>query len=266
MVCSMRLNEIQTRFHNTLLNREATEPRALAGLLREGGIPLQNRLQVYRDNVIAGLTKVLAESFPVTDVLVGRGFFEGMARAFILAHPPAQGCLTWYGAGFDVFVEYYEPAKTLAYLPDVARMEIAMNEAYYAPDDKPLTPEHLARTSPDNLSETVLQLRASVRLIRSDFPLNTIRVFCEAGQSEGTLDIVSGGENLLIWRPFLKTEVTVVDQADWDMMTSLQGGAALGPAVGRTLEKHPGFDFQGFLGRYLALEALAALDTRCGSD
>ena len=263
----MRLNDIQHDFQNLILRPEQTAQGQLPDLLMEGGIPLSRRIKVYQDNIIVGLGKVMAASFPITLALVGQAFFDSMARAFILAHPPVQGCLTWYGTGFDVFIEHYESAQSLPYLADIVCMEIAMHESYYAADDMPLSLEALARVVPDRLPEIILRPRASMRIIRSRYPINAIRMMCEQsdGRDDGrTLDIESGGECIMIYRPVLKTEILVIQPDEYDMLAKLMAHMPLSEAVEAILQTHPAFDFQQFLTRFLGLGVLAALDRTPG--
>src|SRR5882724_2689625 len=94
----------------------------------------ERRFAVYRNNVAAGLIRALASRFPVTEKIVGEAFFAGMAQAFIALHPPRSALLLSYGDDFAGFVETFDPAAELSYLPDVIRLEAARGKAYHAAD------------------------------------------------------------------------------------------------------------------------------------
>jgi len=89
-------------------------------------------------------------------------FLEAMCRSFALKNPPQHGCLNSYGAGLPEFIKAFPPAKSLTYLSDMAALELAMNAAYYAADDKPLRAESLQNIAPENLPETQIKLRANI--------------------------------------------------------------------------------------------------------
>ena len=89
----MRLNEIQTRFKGMMLAPETDD--ALADILETSDIPLTRRMDVYRNNVMSGLGNALSANFPLLEKLVGRDFLSSMVRAYIVAHPPTSGCLTF---------------------------------------------------------------------------------------------------------------------------------------------------------------------------
>jgi len=110
-------------------------PSALKG---GGGHDAERRFAVHRNNFVVGLVDALAESFPVTQALVGQAFFRGMARERVLADPPRSPLLTDYALGFADFVAGFAPAAVVPYLADVARIEALRIQAYHAADAVPL--------------------------------------------------------------------------------------------------------------------------------
>jgi len=258
----MQLNEFQKRFKDLMLDHPDAlhaPPEDLVDLCRSGDIALPERLKVYRNNIVGSLTDVMLATFPVMEKLVGKEFLEMMARSFILKNPPNHGCLSLYGEGFAEFIEGFELAKSLPYLPDVARFELALNSAYYAADDRPLAAEALGRIAPEHLENLKLVLRDSVQLLRSRYPLSAIQDFCMSDTQEGTLNLDQGGERLMIFRPALNTQTVLLDEDEYLMLVLLADGQTLGAAVEKVLETHPNFDFQNFLQKHMSLETFRAL-------
>jgi len=68
----------------------------------------------------------------VIKLLVGEAFFDAVAGHFVRAHPPSSPLMMFYGSEFPVFLEGFEPAKQLPYLPDMARLEHARRLAFHA--------------------------------------------------------------------------------------------------------------------------------------
>jgi hypothetical protein len=97
------------------------------------------RLAVHRNNAVASLTDTLADTYPVTQQLVGVDFFRAMAQVFVRRSPPSSPVLVFYGDGFADFVASFEPARALPYLADVARLEMARVHACHAADADALT-------------------------------------------------------------------------------------------------------------------------------
>lgn len=260
----MRLNDVQTRFKNMMLDHpDALKHPAedFASLFEAGNIPLSVRLGVYRNNIVGSLTDVMIAGFPLIDNLVGREFMEMMTRSFILENPPQSGCLNLYGEGFDTFIENFELAKTLPYLPDVARLEIALNAGYYAPDDTPIHADSLAGITPDSLAVTSLLPRNAVRLVSSPYPLDKIRNFClsDAGDKTEALDISTGGCRLLIHRQMLEVRISALRKGEYIFLSALIAGQTLGEALEHTLTLDRAFDVHSALQRLFTLEAFSAI-------
>jgi len=63
-----------------------------------------DRLNIYRNTIISGLTRSLRFAFPAVQRLVGADFFDGAARLFIAGHPPRAAYLDLYGDEFPDFL------------------------------------------------------------------------------------------------------------------------------------------------------------------
>src|SRR5258708_34751855 len=77
------LVELQRAMRASLVDR--TDGPASAMLAEN--VPA-DRLNVYRNTVVTGVTKALRLSYPAIHRLVGNDVFEGAARVFIAPHPP----------------------------------------------------------------------------------------------------------------------------------------------------------------------------------
>ena len=137
-------------FVEALADPSAPPPGQTRG--REGR-PDARRFAVYRNNVAVGLIASVEMRYPVTRRLVGDDFFRGLARAYIAGNKPRSPVLIHWGADFPAFVEAFEPAREIAYLADVARLENAWVEAYHAAEATPLGLAELAAVDPEQLGE-----------------------------------------------------------------------------------------------------------------
>src|SRR6516225_2425236 len=93
------LLEVQRAMRASLVDRDDA---AAAAMLPEG--VGADRLNIYRNTVLIGLTKALSLCFPAVRRLVGADFFEGAAGLFIPQHPPRAAWLDRYGAEFPDFL------------------------------------------------------------------------------------------------------------------------------------------------------------------
>ena len=249
----MQLKAFQDNFKNIVLAAEEPDA-ALTNYLKNDDIPLAERIAVYRNNVVGSLESVMEQTFPMIKALVGDDFLRGMAREFIRVHPPETGNLNLYGRGFDAFIADFKPAQSLPYLPDMAAFEIAVNEAYYAPDDTAFTMEQLGAVPHEELADLVLTLRTSCQLIRSNYPLMDIRELCRNPDQTSTIDLGAGGVDIMIHRPALKIQINELETGEYDMLTMLAAGKNLGEATEAILANTPDFNIQLFLQKHMQLE------------
>ena len=135
------LPDLQRSFTQALLDPSTHVPGAIRGAMHHES---EHRFAVHRNNVTVSLVAALAARFPVVERLVGEEFFRAMARAYVKREPPRSPVLLHYGATFPGFIEEFEPARTLAYLGDVARLELARGRAYHAADATPVGTEAFA--------------------------------------------------------------------------------------------------------------------------
>ena len=77
------LLELQRAMRASLVDRN-DEP---AAAMLAQNVPA-DRLNVYRNTFVTGVTKALRLSYPAIHRLVGNDFFEGAAGVFIARHPP----------------------------------------------------------------------------------------------------------------------------------------------------------------------------------
>ncbi|MGO9700540.1 MAG: putative DNA-binding domain-containing protein [Xanthobacteraceae bacterium] len=239
-----RLADRQREFAAALLDPALAAPPGLLGPDRE---PSPRRFAVYRNNVVAGLTKALAAAYPAVCRIVGEEFFRAMARVYVRFEPPASPVLLNYGAGFATFIAHFEPAGSLPYLPDVARIERGWTEAYHAPEAAALAPQAFAAVPNDRAAEIRLDLHPSLRVVRSAFPALTIWRMNVGDSVPGPVDLESGGEDVLVVRPAADVEVRSVPHGGAEFIASLANGQSLTEATMSAISADQSFDLSASL-------------------
>jgi len=151
------LLELQQTMRGSLVQGDH---RPMASLLSE--FVATDRLDIYRNTILASLTKALRLCYPAVLRLVGEEFFEAAVQLFITQHPPETACLDQYGGDLPEFLRYFQPAASLPYLADVARLEWSISSALHAPDAEPLDLSKLASVSPDDRYRVRLAVHPSV--------------------------------------------------------------------------------------------------------
>ncbi len=219
-----------------------------------------SRFSVYRNNVFVGLTKALAQRFPVTERLVGSDFFFAMARIYAQAHQPASPLMIEYGDTFPDFIAEFPPAAEIGYLGDVARLEAAYTQAYHAADQGVLDIEMLQEIPPEMLVNIRLLAHPSATLLCSLYPVGSI---WGAHQSETVSSIpLWAGETVLVVRPEMSVNVHILPSSDTEFAQLLLRGASLGEAAEAAFAVPSTFDFGVALKGLVELGAFAGIDRR----
>lgn len=251
-----RLRELQSRIAAMSLGR--LDPEALAGDVRDDReIPAAQRLRIYRNNTLLGLVDPLAATFPVVAHLVGEEFFLRMAGDFVRACPPLRPELLAYGQEFPAFIGGYEAAATVPYLADVARLELAWNFAYNAPDRAPLQPQALAAFALEELETLRLVPHPSLRFVASNWPVMAIWRAHQSQEGQDSLegiDLDAGGDMLLVYRPRHDTLIRKVGSGAFAFVMALAAKQTLAASFTSALAGDPDFNVSAEFSALLAAE------------
>jgi len=220
------LLELQRDFAAALVGR----PSAVAARTVDDAIPATGRVQVYANHFRISLIEALATTFPVTHALVGEAFFAQAARSFVLRQPPRDPRLYCYGADFPNALKALPDLAGHAYLPCVAALEWAMNEAYHAEDAPAFSAADIA--DPAAVAALTLRLHPSARRLDTPWPVSEIwQVHQPEAPSVESIDLKQGGEQLLIWRSGIDVCWRKLGAAEAALLDAAQAGRPLTDAV-----------------------------------
>jgi hypothetical protein len=244
------LPELQRRFADALSGAEGAAPVALLA-----GTTGAERLGIYRRTIAANYQNALGATYPVVCRLVGGPFFHAAVDACVAAHPSRSGDLNVYGGAFGDFLAGYPPASELPYLPDVARLEWAIDEANRARDshaDPKLVLRTLAGSQGDRLPSLRLQMDPSCRLIASPYPLLRIWQVNQPGHGgEMRVDFDAGPDRLRIRREPDGVALDRIAAGQFAWLSAMAAGANLGTAIGEAQDADAAFDLADALHRFI---------------
>lgn len=224
------LHELQRAVRRSLLHEAGG---AAADLIIGAGLTPDERLSIYRNTMLGTFVKALRLSFPAVHRLVGADFFDQAAQIFACEQPPRCADLNAYGAEFPHFLGGFEPAATVTYLSDVARLEWAVNRALHACDAAALDLTKLAGVATCDQGSVCLVPHPSVTMLRSSYPVDAIwRAVLEQDDAAlGMIDPGSGPAFLLVQRITDDVEVLRLPAEGWHFSSALLGGQRLGAAL-----------------------------------
>jgi uncharacterized protein (UPF0276 family) len=247
------LDALQQTFGAALF--DSAHDAALAPLLK--GDP--RRIGIYRGNLHAHWTRALASAYPVLRQLVGDAFFDALARVYGRAHPALDPDLNRFGAALPDFLAGFTPAADHPYLPDVARLEWCVHEAWFAPGV--VTPgvatpgvatpaASFAGLAPDAFEAARAVLHPSLRLHAS--PWATAALW-HAHQDGGPdfPDALQVQTHALVRRARFDVTVEDIGAADYAALACLARGDTFGAALDAAFDLDGDFDVAAHLRRWL---------------
>ena len=244
----LSLREMQIRFATTLLNA--------------GGDDI-DRIAVYRNTVFANYRNALGATYRVVQQIVGVPFFNAAVDAYVRDCPSTGGDLNDYGGSFGDFLATYRHARELPYLPDVARLEWAVDEAGRAADLRS-TPESLLAalgTIPaDRITALRFALDPTCRFMDSAYPLLRIWQVHQPG-FEGDIAVAFGAatDHLLVRREAGDVVIERLAPGDFALLRALAGGYDLATALDAAIAAEPTFDLGTTLRTCIASGTLTEL-------
>jgi hypothetical protein len=204
----------------------------VAAILDDALAPAE-RLSIYRNTSRTALINALRLNFPAVQRLVGEDFFAAAADAFIACEPPQTAWLDLYGESFPQFLKSFEPAASLTYLPDVARLERAVGRAHHAVDTEPLEYSQLLDIEPSIHGRLCFTPHPSVNLVLSPYPVDAIwrAVLTRDDAALAAIDLSIGAVWLLVERRAGEIQVARLDERRWKFAESLFAGHTLSAAL-----------------------------------
>ncbi|WP_422033027.1 putative DNA-binding domain-containing protein [Roseovarius sp.] len=155
------LAELQDALQNDVLNRQST---SLDSLSVPEGTTAESRLAVYQNAYETRLLNILSEDYDTLWSFMGDTAFRDLAQSYLRAHPSTSRNARWVGHALPDYLAAQPIAAQIPALPEIARLERAIRDAFDAPDAPVATPEDLA-TIADHPEQTVFTLHPSLTLL-----------------------------------------------------------------------------------------------------
>jgi hypothetical protein len=218
------------------------------------GVAADARFNTYRGSIQATLCDALAAIYPVVARLVDVRFFRQTARQYLRAYPLASGDLRGFGGDFPQFLASLRALQELPFVPDVARLEWALNQVEQAPEDTHQFDVHRFGCLGDaDWPRLRFQLHRATALVASLFPLLSI---WEAHQGRTMprrdVDLDAGGVQLLVARTSERNvgarELSV---GEYTLLQAFAVGRALEDAHRQVMLVDPGFDLARALAQFI---------------
>lgn len=194
------------------------------------GLAARDRVAVYANAYFARIHDCLRDDFGALASALGADGFHDLVKTLLMMHPPTRPSLRHVGEPLAAHLAT-EPFASIfgrrcPWAADLARLEWAMMEAFFAADAPVLRREDLEWLSPEAWAGLRFVASPSLRLLTCAWPVHTVR---ERFDREGGIE--SGSESsalaaestsLCVWRRS--------ERVHYRSMTSLESDA-LGAAI-----------------------------------
>ena len=253
------LHELQEKFFNSVYQPESSIPE----LIKPGNLSVSEQLAIYRESILGGMSKALAEVYPVCRQLVGDAFFDHMADAYVLQYVSTTADITCYGEQLAEFIENFEAAGSVPYLADVARLEWAWHRAINAADEPVLSARELNQVAGADYAGIRLQLQNSTTLLRSPYPILHIwQVHQDDYEGEIDISLDEGGIDLLVWRCGQELHIEPLNEVQTRFIQQCQQQATLEQAYTTLLQHAPQTNLAGLLSTSLEQGWYSSMSTK----
>lgn len=184
--------------HKALCGRKVRLP-----ILDRGRLAAADRLDIYANMYFFRILDSLKEDFPSVLKVIGDDRFHNLITDYLLQHPPDHWSLRSVGRRMPAFLKKHALAKRWPCLPDLARFEWALIEAFDAPDARSLGEEDLRALTPDQWAGLVLRVVPSFRIYRFGWDV-----------SRRNSPLKKKPVSLAVWKRDFKVYFRVLDASD----------------------------------------------------
>lgn len=158
------------------------------------------RWHVYQHGYQARITEALALELRAVKRIVGAEPFEALVRRYLAANVPRSFDLAHAGDRFAAFLADDELAAELPFLPDLARLERCVAEAFVAADSEPLTWSDARALGPEALLELEVRARPGTALMRSPWPLEALWRLADVADEDASVALEEAPAAVVVHR------------------------------------------------------------------
>ncbi len=175
----MKLQELQELFTNDVTISEGPHSEFLLQNVRNTkGVNAQNRLDVYRSNIVGLHLNVLDDIFPVVGNVLGQRYWHYLLGEGIKYYCSPSFDLNRYGEFVPRLLEEAcsgrKELAEFAYLSNLAQLELAVHRLQFCKNDPAFDWNAFQKLSPQQQSSARLVTSASLALFISAYPVDAL--------------------------------------------------------------------------------------------
>ena len=175
---------------------------------------LEHRWSVYAAGYVSRLVEALENDYPALRRILGEGPFGSLVGRYVAVCPPRSFDIGRAGDRLTVFLEGDPLTADMPFLPDLARLEWTLAEAFVAEDAEPLRWEDLAGVDPGGLVGLPLRLVPGTAVVRSRWPLHALWRSKDQPDHAVSVQLEAPPTRTLVWRSGLQLRCRIADEVE----------------------------------------------------
>jgi hypothetical protein len=230
------------------------------------------RVAVYANAYFARLHDCLREDFGALAQALGAAAFHDLVKTYLMVRPPTRPSLRHAGAHLaehlatPPFATIF--ARRCPYAGDLARLEWALAEAFYAEDADVLAREELAALPPEAWAGMRIAATPSLRLLACAWPVERIRERFEREDAETSWEevppLAAEPTHVRVWRQGDRVRYRAIPALEYEALVAASAGETFGAICERMAEEVGETDAAGraaaLLSSWVAEDVLARPD------
>jgi len=189
------------------------------------------RWHVYESGHVTRLVEAIGNDLPAVVRILGPAAFEAACARYLRACPPRSHDIGRAADRFAGWLAEDPLAARLPFLPDLARFEWALAEAFIAEDAKAARWDDLAAADPESLAMTEIATLPGTQVIRSPWPLSELHELRDVADDEVDVALEEKPTTLVVHRHELEATWQAVSEEDASFLESLGSGCTLASLI-----------------------------------
>ncbi len=196
------------------------------------GINPQERLSIYRNNILENLTNNLKITYPGIWKLIGDECARGLSLSYIhhFSHLTSRGKINEFGSALPKYISSFPSLKHLTYLADFAKLEWLKNLSMDAENEKIITENDFAKIDLKNIENYHFIFNSSVCFLQSKFPLMQIQNLLE-NENTSSVSFNKDKTYLILYRFKGQVVTSSVCASIWHFLHNLYNKMSLGESL-----------------------------------
>jgi hypothetical protein len=193
---------------------------------------VERRWAIYASGYLARLVEALENDYPAVRRILGEGPFRSLVACYVRRCPPRSYDIGRAGDRLAELLDEDPLGAELPFLPDLARFEWSLAEAFVAADSVPLAWSDVAALGPEAAADTRFRLRPGTTLVRSSWPLLSLWAAKDLADEDVDVRLEPAPHAVLVYRDGLEVRRRLVGEADAGFLEAAATGLRLSGLLG----------------------------------